>query len=379
MSGIEGIGEAVTGGMAARAVEPSAGGGMPGEGATCLNCGAGLIGDYCHRCGQSGHIHRTLKAFGHDIAHSVLHFDGKVWRTLPLLAWRPGELTRRYIEGERARFVSPMALFLFSVFMMFAVFTLLGGPLDLSPDTPAQDRAEAQREFQKERQQSLTQLRELEAELARERAAGENTASTETAIREVRREMALQDQMLRLEQRLANEEEARDAAQGEAEAGSADEPEINVFDETGWKPLDDAIAKAEKNPSLLLYKVQNNAYKFSWALIPISVPFLWLLFLHRRRYRAYRAYDHTVFVTYSIAFMSLGLIVLTLLRPLGLSETIFGLAISFAPPVHMYRQLRGAYQLSRWSALWRTFLLVNFAFIAGGLFLTLLLALGVLG
>ena len=40
-------------------------------------------------------------------------------RTLPMLAWKPGELTRRYIDGQRARFVSPIALFLFCVFLMF--------------------------------------------------------------------------------------------------------------------------------------------------------------------------------------------------------------------------------------------------------------------
>ena len=68
------------------------------------------------------------RASWHDLAHGVLHFEGKIWRTLPLLAWRPGELTRRYVEGERARFVSPIALFLFSVFLMFAVFSLVGGP-----------------------------------------------------------------------------------------------------------------------------------------------------------------------------------------------------------------------------------------------------------
>ena len=85
-------------------------------------------GPYCHQCGQPAHVHRSLAAFWHDLAHGVLHFDGKIWRTLPLLAWRPGELTRRYIEGERARFVSPMALFLFSVFLMFAVFTLRRRP-----------------------------------------------------------------------------------------------------------------------------------------------------------------------------------------------------------------------------------------------------------
>ena len=109
------------------------------------------------------------------------------------------------------------------------------------------------------------------------------------------------------------------------------------------------------------------------------MPFLWLLFLHRRRYRQYRAYDHTVFVTYSIAFMSLGVIALSLLRLIGLPEAIAVFAIMFVPPIHIYRQLRGAYQLSRWSAIWRTFVLINFAFIAASLFFTLLLALGLLG
>ena len=45
-----------------------------------------------------------------------------------------------------------------------------------------------------------------------------------------------------------------------------------------------------KNPELVFYKLKTNAYKFSWALIPISVPFVWLLFPFSRRFRLY---DHT--------------------------------------------------------------------------------------
>lgn len=76
----------------------------------------------------------------HDLLHGALHFEGKLWRTLPMLGFRPGELTRRYIEGERARFVSPMALFLFSVFLMFAVFQLMGftAPTDISGGPPTE-------------------------------------------------------------------------------------------------------------------------------------------------------------------------------------------------------------------------------------------------
>ena len=129
----------------------------------------------------------------------------------------------------------------------------------------------------------------------------------------------------------------------------------------------------------MFYKLQNNGYKYSWALIPLSVPFVWLLFLDRRRYRKYRAYDHTVFVTYSITFMSVGFILLTLLRPLGLPEGVAVNAMVFIPPIHMYRQLRGAYALSRFSALWRTLALIVVASLAASLFAMLLLLLGVLG
>ncbi|PMY00709.1 hypothetical protein C1Y22_37340, partial [Pseudomonas sp. MPR-R2A5] len=80
--------------------------------------GTSLQGDFCHACGQAGHVHRSLHSIGHDLLHGVFHFEGKIWRTLPMLAFHPGALTRRYIAGERERFVSPLALFLFSVFLM---------------------------------------------------------------------------------------------------------------------------------------------------------------------------------------------------------------------------------------------------------------------
>lgn len=64
----------------------------------------------------------------------MLHFEGKTWTTLPRLAWRPGELKRDYIEGKRASFVSPLALFLFSVFLMFAVVSSIGGRNFTSPE-----------------------------------------------------------------------------------------------------------------------------------------------------------------------------------------------------------------------------------------------------
>ena len=318
----------------------------------CLNCGCPLVGDFCHCCGQKAHVHRTIAAWWHDFLHSVLHLDGKFWRTLPMLAFKPGELTRRYSHGERAKFISPLALFLFSVFLMFAVFSLTGPNLA--------DGMGIGQGLEEGLQEERDRLQRLERQKAG--AAGDPVETAELD----RRIASTRDDIAQLE-RLRDE--------GITSATFADSEPVE-----GGAWFQAIYAKAKQNPELLLYKVQANAYKFSWALIPISIPFVWVLFLHRRRYRReFTAYDHLVFVTYSIAFMSLALIIFVLLGTAGLTNDIVGIAFMLIPPLHMYRQLRGAYGLSRGSAIWRTAALLFFAMVALSLFVTLLLALGALG
>jgi hypothetical protein len=107
------------------------------------------------------------------------------------------------------------------------------------------------------------------------------------------------------------------------------------------------------------------------TIIPLSVPFVWLLFPFSRRYRLY---DHTVFVTYSLCFMSLLVVSGLIFGAAGLT----GLAglLWLIPPFHMYRQLKGAYSLGRASTLWRTLLLALFASIVIGLFSAVLVGVG---
>ena len=173
MSGeIEAAGELATGALLGRAMEPSAGEGHGDSHGLCLNCGTALVGSHCHNCGQAGHVHRSLSAIGHDILHGVFHFEGKLWRTLPMLAWRPGELTRRYIDGERARFVSPMAIFLFSVFAMFAVFSWTGistpTDLDIGSLKPVAAIDAAKKNTQRKLEKAQTKLARAEDDSERE-------------------------------------------------------------------------------------------------------------------------------------------------------------------------------------------------------------------
>lgn len=358
MSGeLTGAADIVTGAAIARAVEPVAGeepvrNGHFAEGA-CLNCGTDLVGHYCHECGQQVHSHRTLSAFWHDLAHGVLHFEGKTWKTLPLLAWRPGELTRRYVHGERAKFVSPLALFLFSVFLMFATFSIMGSHLETGLDGEGKEQvalgvSQSKLELQKEIEAIDDKIKAAEAE-------GRDTGA-------LRRERTNVEGMLRIM------------------GGGPTVVAVNrdkLFDfKTRWPRLDKGIEKAAKNPNLLLYKLQANAYKFSWMLIPLSVPFVWLLFFWRRQFRVY---DHAVFVTYSLSFLTLLVTLAMVASAAGLGAAVIIVAMTFIPPVHLYRQLKQAYSLSRIGALLRTFLLLISGVITSVLFILILLALGVMG
>jgi hypothetical protein len=429
---IAGAADMITGGVIARAVEPQAGEGAQGQppaGSNCLNCGAALAGQHCHGCGQKSHVHRTLHEFGHDFLHSVLHFDGKIWRTLPMLFWRPGDLTRRYIHGERAKFVSPLALFLFSVFLTFAAFNSLV-PASLGANGLAGGDT-AQQAYESDRNEILVDIAELQADkkeaiaggesgyewmdgaIARHRASlqsleedrGKKIKHADIAARKFALEkVKLETQVSRLESEISAATKAgkptgalmeqleservgiemlRNAAgalTGNGVTVVSDDANKNwTFTDPnfpGAAKLNAAFKHARENPQLLLYKIQSNAYKYSWALIPISVPFLWLLFFWRRQFKLF---DHAVFVTYSLTFMMLLGTVSAFLMQFSATEVVGGLAMSFLPPIHMYRQLHHAYGTSRFGAFWRMCLLSLFALTALTLFAVLIVTLGVTG
>src|SRR5690606_27377193 len=109
---------------------------------------------------------------------------------------------------------------------------------------------------------------------------------------------------------------------------------------------------------------------------PLSLPFVWILFAWKRRFAMY---DHAVFVTYSIAFMSLLFITLALLGFAGVPSGYLFAAGTLIPLWHIAKQMRGAYGLTRFSAIWRAVVLVWFIVVILTLFLLVLMLLGFMG
>jgi hypothetical protein len=246
-----------------------------------------------------------------------------------------------------------MALFLFSVFLMFAAFSAIGGPFQFSPRVDPRATTELRAEHDK----AAAELDRLQREKS---ALVKRGAATAAIDREITRAQV----------------EERTLATVSSAATTNGMSTIQIEGVPPDSLVGRAYTKAKENPSLIVDRLQTNAYKYSWALIPISVPFVWLLFAFQRRYHLY---DHTVFVTYSLTSMTLLVVALSVARVVGVSEGLLLLALLGLPPLHMYRQLKGAYQLSHFGALWRTFMLLAFALFAGLLFFLLLMAIGLFG
>ena len=96
--------------------------------AACASCARPLSGRYCAHCGEEavGPHALTVRHFvTHTLAHETVHLDGKIWRTLRYLFFRPGFLTAEYCAGRRRVYVNPVRI-LITAIIAYAVLMPAG-------------------------------------------------------------------------------------------------------------------------------------------------------------------------------------------------------------------------------------------------------------
>jgi hypothetical protein len=89
----------------------------------CLNCGTTVIGRFCHICGQENTepketVWQLISHFFNDITH----FDGKFFATLKDLLFKPGFLSKEYMNGRRASYLNPVRMYVFTSAIFFLIF-----------------------------------------------------------------------------------------------------------------------------------------------------------------------------------------------------------------------------------------------------------------
>lgn len=97
---------------------------------TCRNCDANLglpSANFCPACGQDTLNHPpTFWEFVHEFITHYVALEGKLWKTLLLLFFKPAELTREYRAGRKLRYISPLRLYITASFLFFLVVKIAG-------------------------------------------------------------------------------------------------------------------------------------------------------------------------------------------------------------------------------------------------------------
>ncbi len=102
----------------------------------CLNCGTIVQGRFCQQCGQENiEVKESFVQLLIHFVEDLTHFDGKLWKTLKLLLFKPGKLTQLYMDGKRASYIHPIRMYLF-ISAVFFLFMFTGDVPDKPKDLP---------------------------------------------------------------------------------------------------------------------------------------------------------------------------------------------------------------------------------------------------
>jgi len=299
---------------------------MPPEGAPCANCATPLLGPWCHACGQSGEdFHRSIVRLMAEVVEGLLHADGRLWRTLPGLMFRPGRLTRAYLEGHRAPQIPPLRLFLVVLLTVFLVGGLTGG---------VESNMERMSAHRTSPQAGTTQVYVV----APGRLSPEQRARVKAMIGKLHVEIG--------------SDKANQAA-------------------SSW--LQQRVINTIDDPERFKLIMEQWSERFAILMLPISAILLSILFIFQRRFYLF---DHTIFSLHSLSAVGV-VVTLMLLLQIAVGDSSAWL---LAPlPVHLFAHMRGVYRTSVFGTLARMFLLFIGSSIAVAFLFLGLMAVGLNG
>jgi hypothetical protein len=260
---------------------------LPAPGTPCANCATPLMGPWCYRCGQVAEdFHRSIWKLIGEVFEGLLHFDGRVWRTLPDLFRHPARLTRAYLDGHRAPQIPPFRLFLV---VLVAVF--FAGSLGREPHfEPAATTINTDGEAISVKTRTLEQL------------SPEERAEAKKAI----------------------------------ESGDIGLPSVQI--EVDW--LKDRVVKVLDDPQRFKLVLESWAERFAFLTLPMAALLISLAFMFQRRFYIF---DHTIFSLHSLSAVGL------MVAAYEALSSLFGRdaeLILFGAPIHLFVHMRGVYGTS---------------------------------
>ena len=91
----------------------------------CFSCGEKMNGVYCYACGnKNDNYRRSIWSLGAELFASLTAFEGRIWRSLRSLIFKPGQMSREFSDGKRQKWTSPIRLYLATSLLLFGYIAL---------------------------------------------------------------------------------------------------------------------------------------------------------------------------------------------------------------------------------------------------------------
>lgn len=330
----------------------------------CLNCGTVLQGPFCHYCGQPDkNFLRFFPVLMRELLEDFFEFDSRFMRTLKPLLFRPGKLTRDYLDGRRFRYVPPLRLYIFSSLAFFFLAAILasdaiqvGDPdVDVTTDNSGFRIEIENPEGEEEVRKAMERLESVDPALAEEVAK---------SIAEARENQEDED------------EEDKITINGEPW-----DRETNPF-VINWMPdwvndwVNDEIEESpqkgkeiEANPNLITDKIFEVLPATMFVLLPIVALLFKIWYLFAKKYYI----EHLIFALHNHSFIFVSaLLILLLNTAAGWAEpggegrittavSWFTSAIAIWIPVYLFVSLKRVYSQG-WGMTLAKFALIGFSY-----------------
>jgi hypothetical protein len=306
----------------------------------CLNCGTAVQANFCGHCGQdtAGHMPSAAE-FLHEFVGHYVALENKLLKTLSLLLFKPGRLTRDYLEGKRVRYVLPLRLYLTLSVIFFAIFKWQAHHFDDHLTTP-----------------NLTVQQQKVSEKDLEQAGADLAAAKKDAGVAGGAAVAAGEKVVdKLKQKAREKREKGEKGEGEEHTTTVGFIDVDAADQA-WiakkisPRVAEKVARFSKMSSGEQWREGENAlFEYApyaiFAMMPVFALYLKVLYLGSGRVYG----EHLLFALHTNAFAFLVLILLMLVPSIiPFAHAALWLWLAFYLPTAM-RKVYGGSRLATWA------------------------------
>ena len=91
----------------------------------CFACEAPMTGLYCAACGnKNDDMRRSIWSLGGELFASLTAFEGRIWKSLRSLIFKPGQMAREFSDGARTKWTSPIRMYLAMSILLFGYVSI---------------------------------------------------------------------------------------------------------------------------------------------------------------------------------------------------------------------------------------------------------------